>query len=64
MWLLPVTFSLILMPIVRNGRAGNRIRVHLLNLLLRVAFLSLIAWLWGSLMLDQMPCFLEVQSCD
>jgi uncharacterized membrane protein len=64
LWLLPVTFILILMPIVRNVRAGNRIRVNPISLLLRVAFLILIAWLWVGIILDQMPCFLGVPNCD
>jgi ABC-type amino acid transport system permease subunit len=64
LWLLPVAFILILMPIVRNVRAGNRIMVNPISLLLRVAFLILIAWLWGGIILDQMPCFLGVPNCD
>jgi hypothetical protein len=35
-----------------------------INLLLRVAFLALIAWMWGGILIDQMPCFLGVPNCD
>ena len=64
LWLLPVGFILIQMPIVRNVWAGNRIMVNPISLLLRVAFLIAIAWLWVGLVLDQMPCFLGVSICD
>jgi hypothetical protein len=64
MWLLSVAFILILRPIVRNIRAENGIMVNPIGLLLRVAFLIPIAWLWVGLILDQMPCFLGVPNCD
>jgi hypothetical protein len=32
--------------------------------LLSAAALIIIAWLWGSVILDQMPCFLGVPKCD
>ena len=64
LWLLPVAFILILMPIVRNVRAGNRIKVNPISLWLGVALLILITWLWVGTILDQMPCFLGVPNCD
>jgi hypothetical protein len=64
LWLLSMTFSLILMPLARNVQAGNRIRVNSIGLLLRVACLVLIAWMWVGIILDQMPCFLGVRYCD
>jgi len=64
LWLLPVAFFLILTPTIRNMRAGNKSRVHLISLLLSAAALIFIAWLWGSIILDQMPCFLGVPYCD
>ncbi len=35
LWLLPTTFLVILMPLVRNVRAGNTLMAHPLSLLLR-----------------------------
>jgi hypothetical protein len=64
MWLLPVLFILIGMPIVRNVRAGNSILANPVLLLIRVVFLILIAWFWAGLLIDQMPCFLGVPNCD
>jgi len=64
LWLMPVAFLLILMPLVRDLRAGNRILVNPINLLLRVVVLILIAWLWAGALIDQMPCFLGVPNCD
>ncbi len=64
LWLLPTAFLLILMPIVRNVRAGTNLMLHPVGLLLRVALLALIAWAWGALVIDQLPCFLGVPNCD
>lgn len=64
MWLLPVIFIVILMPIVRTIRAGNSILANPISLFLRVAFLSLIAVVWVNALIDQMPCFLGVPLCD
>ena len=64
MWLLPLSFFLILMPIVRNLQAQERSTAQLLSLLLGVVFLILLAWLWVGLIHDQMPCFLGVPNCE
>ena len=64
MWLLPVLFILTGMPILRNVRAGNSILANPFILLIRVVFLILIVWFWGTLLIDQMPCFLGVPNCD
>ena len=64
LWLLPTIFILILVPIPRTVPAGDGAPVSRLNLLFRVAFLVLIAMLWGGLVIDQIPCFLGVANCD
>ena len=64
LWLLPMSFIVILAPIVRTMRAGNSILANPVNLLFRVAFLALIAMMWGGLLIDQLPCFLGVPNCD
>jgi hypothetical protein len=64
MWLLPTIFIMILVPIVRNVQAGNNMMANPINLLLRVVFLVLIAWMWTGALIDQMPCFLGVPNCD
>jgi len=64
MWLLPVVFILILMPMSRSLRTGNSIITNPIILLIRVVFLALIAWMWLGLLIDQMPCFLGVPNCD
>ncbi len=64
LWLLPMTFIVILMPIVRNVQAGNSMIANPTNLLLRVAFLALIAWMWVGILIDQMPCFIGIPNCD
>ena len=64
MWLLPMAFIVILMPILRSLPAGNRTMPSPLSLFPRVVLLLLIAWLWVSLVQDQMPCFLGVPNCD
>jgi hypothetical protein len=64
LWLLPTVFIVVLAPLVRNTRAGNRIMANPMTLLLRVAFLTLIAMMWGGIIVDQLPCFLGVPNCD
>ena len=64
MWLLPTIFIVILLPIVGNVRAGNSLMARPIRLLLSGVFLVLIAWMWASLLIDQMPCFLGVPNCD
>jgi hypothetical protein len=64
LWLLPVTFILTLMRMVRTLRTGGTVRTHPVSILLGVAFLTLIAWIWVSILVDQVPCFLGVPHCD
>lgn len=64
LWLLPMAFAVILMPVVRAVRAGNSVTANPFNLLLRVAFLALIALMWGGLLADQLPCFMGAPNCD
>jgi hypothetical protein len=64
MWLLPVAFILILMPIVRNVRTGNSLMAHPVILVIRVVFLVFIAIMWTRTVIDQMPCFMGVPFCD
>jgi hypothetical protein len=64
LWLLSTAFMAILMPIVRNVRAGNNILANPLFLLFSFVFLLSIAWEWSALVIDQMPCFLGVPNCD
>jgi len=64
MWLLPLSFILIMMPVVRPLLAGNRNLTIRPSLLPRVSLLLLIAWLFGALVFDQMPCFPGVPNCD
>ena len=64
MWLLPMLFILIGMPIVRNLRTGNSLLTNPIILMVRVIFLALLAWMWLGILIDQMPCFLGVPNCD
>lgn len=64
LWLLPMAFIVILMPTARTVRAGNGITANPFNLLFRVAFLTLIATVWGWGVIDQLPCFMGVPNCD
>ena len=64
MWLPSAVFIAILMPIMLNlRRAGNSLLANPVSLLLRVVILVLLAWTWGTLVIDQMPCFLGGSGC-
>lgn len=64
MWLLPTIFIIILMPVIRNVRTGNSFAAKPVTLVLSILFLVLIALAWGSIVADQMPCFLGAPNCD
>ena len=64
LWLLPAIFILILTLIVRSARAGNNVMANPVSLLIRVVLFAILAFLWVSLLNDQMPCFLGVPNCD
>ena len=63
-WLLSFAFIFTLSPIVRRMWAGSGIMSNPVSLLLRAVLLVPIAWLWISVVIDQMPCFLGVPNCD
>jgi hypothetical protein len=64
LWVLPIIFITTLMPIVRNLQAGNNIIAKPIIFLLQVIVLTFIGWMWISIVVDQMPCFLGVPNCD
>jgi hypothetical protein len=64
MWLLPLIFILTGRPLVRTIRAGSNRMIQPVHLVLPVILLILVAWLWTSLLIDQLPCFLGVPNCD
>ena len=64
LWLLPLAFIIILVPIVRTVRAGQSVMANPINLLFRVAFLSFIGMIWVGIIIDQIPCFMDVPNCD
>jgi len=64
MWLPSAVFIAILMPVVRNfRREENSIRVHPVSHWLRVGISVFLVWMWGTLVIDQMPCFLGGSGC-
>ena len=63
LWILPVIFMLMLIPVVRMFRAEKNVKGSF-SLLARVAVMIALAWSWIGIVLDQMPCFLGVPNCD
>ncbi|MBM3784480.1 MAG: hypothetical protein FJW30_08980 [Acidobacteria bacterium] len=51
-------------PIVRGFRAGDSVLARPISLVVRVAFMVLVATGWFFLLTDQMPCFREIPNCD
>lgn len=64
LWMLAVIFIFIVTPILRGFWRGNSILDNRGSLLLRVALLIPIGWVWIAIVIDQMPCFLGVPNCD
>lgn len=63
LWLLPFSFTWILRATLRD-RSEEGTTPWRLSHLPVLAALSMLAWLWIGLGLDQMPCFLGVPNCD
>lgn len=61
LWLVPVAFIVLVRPVVR---ADSGVTFLSVNTLVRLAFAILLVFFWGSLVADQMPCFLGVPNCD
>jgi hypothetical protein len=64
LWLLPLAFILLLLPIVRQRSPGPKTSANRLRLWSRIAVMGFIVWAWVSLVVDQMPCFLGIPNCD
>jgi hypothetical protein len=64
LWLFATVFFIIVASIARTVRAGDGLLAHPVRLLFRLVFLVLVAWFWGGLFIDQLPCFLGVPNCD
>lgn len=64
LWLLPMAFIVLFVPIMRKVRAGNSLLANPINLLCRVALLAFIVMMWGGILIDQLPCFMGVPNCD
>ena len=64
LWLLPVLFTITLLPIIRTMQSGENILTHPTLLLLRVIFMAFITLMWINIIIDQMPCFMGVPNCD
>ena len=59
MWVLGLSF----VGILHNVALGRRSAPNLV-LVLKGGALLFIAWMWVTLVIDQMPCFLGVPACD
>ena len=57
LWLVAAAFVGLALPIARRVHRGT-------GLWVRVAALGVLAWVWVSIVVDQMPCFLGVPNCD
>jgi hypothetical protein len=64
LWFLGTVFVITVAPIVRTVWAGDSLLAHPVTLSLRLVLLAFVAWLWGHIIIDQLPCFLGVPNCD
>ena len=64
MWLLSTTVTVILTSLVRSVRTRPSTMVNPMGAVLRVACLIPFVWMFASLVIDQVPCFLGVPNCD
>ena len=64
LWLMSVSFIVLMMPVAQNLWKGKRVLGNPVTLLLRVAFSVVLVTIWVSIVVDQLPCFLGVPNCD
>jgi hypothetical protein len=64
LWVLSIIFISVLTPIIHGFWREKPIIANWGSLLLRLAFLIPVGWVWIAIILDQMPCFLGVPICD
>jgi hypothetical protein len=60
LYILAAGFVLALTVVVRNARAKD----NTFKLVVGALAFVMLAFVWGTLVLDQMPCFLGVPNCD
>src|SRR5687767_14643912 len=58
LWLLTAVFTAVLIRMVRTLKAGNGGTFRYAGLVLGAVALVIVASMWGSIVIDQMPCFL------
>jgi magnesium-transporting ATPase (P-type) len=51
-------------PIVSTLQTGGSLFAHPIHLIIVVVILTLLAFSWGSWVIDQWPCFMGVPNCD
>ena len=64
LWLLAAAFVVVLTALIRYAWLGADTPTSLIAVGVRVAVLAVIAVLWVSIVVDQMPCFLGIANCD
>ncbi len=64
LWLLPLSFMVILLPTRQSPPVNTRSLALRLSFVARLILLFLIACLWIGIVIDQIPCFLGVLYCD
>lgn len=63
-WALQAVFIRIIQPIIKDLRSGKSLTKIPINLLLRLAALAFIAYIWLGWITDQWPCFMGIPNCD
>ena len=64
LWLLQGAFLFLILPLVKKLWIGKGFQLKFTALLVRLPVMIFIAWMWSSILVDQMPCFLGVVNCD
>jgi hypothetical protein len=64
LWLLPIVFTLTVLPIIRDIQNRENILAHPISFLVRVIIMSMIALMWINIITDQWGCFVGVPNCD
>lgn len=64
LWLLSTIFFLALVSVIKNLRTGEKSSINLFKFVITSLFMLLVSFIWLTILMDQINCFLGVPNCD
>lgn len=64
MWFSGSIFTFVLRSVLFALQDRKKIKVNLFIVIMKIAFLILLTWIFVGLVIDQWPCFIGIPNCD